>query len=31
LFSHTLCGAYPGVLVWFGLWLRDPLRPALLR
>jgi hypothetical protein len=31
LFSHTLFGAYVGVLVWFGLWLRDARLRALLR
>jgi hypothetical protein len=31
LFSHTLFGAYLGVLAWFGLWLRDPRLRALLR
>lgn len=24
LFSHTLFGAYVGLLLWVGLWLRDP-------
>ncbi|UYY58129.1 DoxX family protein [Sphingomonas sp. S2-65] len=24
LFSHTLFGVYLGLLVWAGLWLRDP-------
>lgn len=24
LFSHTLFGLYLGILVWGGLWLRDP-------
>jgi hypothetical protein len=24
LFSHTLFGVYLGVLMWGGLWLRDP-------
>jgi hypothetical protein len=30
LFSHTLFGVYLGVLVWTGLWLRDPRLRALL-
>jgi hypothetical protein len=30
LFSHTLFGAYLGVLMWGGLWLRDPALRALL-
>jgi len=30
LFSHTLFGVYLGVLVWGGLWLRDPRLRALL-
>ena len=30
LFSHTLFGAYLGVLMWGGLWLRDPTLRALL-
>jgi len=30
LFSHTLFGVYLGVLMWGGLWLRDPDLSALL-
>jgi DoxX-like family len=30
LFSHELFGVYLGVLVWLGLWLRDPRIRALL-
>jgi hypothetical protein len=30
LFSHTLFGVYLGVMVWGGLWLRDPRLRALL-
>ena len=30
LFSHTLFGVYLGVIVWGGLWLRDPRIRALL-
>jgi hypothetical protein len=30
LFSHTLFGVYLGVLMWGGLWLRDPVLRALL-
>ncbi|WP_201834597.1 DoxX family protein [Microvirga zambiensis] len=30
LFSHTLFGVYLGVLLWAGLWLRDPRVRALL-
>jgi hypothetical protein len=30
LFSHTLFGVYLGVLLWGGLWLRDPRVRALL-
>ena len=30
LFSHTLFGVYMGVMVWAGLWLRDPRVRALL-
>lgn len=30
LFSHELFGVYLGVLVWLGLWLRDPRVRALL-
>lgn len=29
LFSHTLFGVYLGLLVWGGLWLRDPRIRAL--
>lgn len=29
LFSHTLFGVYLGVLMWGGLWLRDPQLRAL--
>lgn len=29
-FSHTLFGVYLGVLMWGGLWLRDPALRALL-
>lgn len=29
LFSHTLFGAYVGVMIWGGLWLRDPRLRAL--
>lgn len=31
LFSHTLFGVYIGVLLWVGLWLRDPRLRAMLR
>jgi hypothetical protein len=31
LFSHTLFGVYLGLLMWGGLWLRDPALRALLR
>jgi uncharacterized membrane protein YphA (DoxX/SURF4 family) len=30
LFSHTLFGLYLGLLMWGGLWLRDPRIKALL-
>jgi len=30
LFSHTLFGVYLGVLLWAGLWLRNPRVRALL-
>lgn len=30
LFSHTLFGVYLGVLIWGGLWLRDPRVRALI-
>jgi hypothetical protein len=30
LFSHELFGVYLGVLVWLGLWLRDPRIRALM-
>lgn len=30
LFSHTLFGVYLGLLVWGGLWLRDPRVRALI-
>lgn len=30
LFSHELFGVYLGVLVWLGLWLRDPRVRALM-
>jgi hypothetical protein len=30
LFSHELFGVYLGVMVWGGLWLRDPRIRALL-
>ena len=30
LFSHTLFGVYLGVLLWGGLWLRDPRLRALI-
>jgi hypothetical protein len=30
LFSHTLFGVYIGIVVWGGLWLRDPRIRALL-
>ena len=30
LFSHTLFGVYLGVIMWAGLWLRDPLVRALI-
>jgi hypothetical protein len=30
LFSHVLFGVYLGVIVWAGLWLRDPRIRALL-
>ena len=30
LFSHTLFGVYLGVLMWAGLWLRDPALRTLL-
>ncbi len=31
LFSHTLFGVYVGIILWAGLWLRDPRIQALLR
>jgi hypothetical protein len=31
LFSHSLFGVYLGVVLWAGLWLRDPRVRALLR
>jgi hypothetical protein len=30
LFSHELFGVYLGLMVWGGLWLRDPRLRALL-
>ena len=30
LFSHTLFGLYLGLMVWGGLWLRDPTLRAFL-
>lgn len=30
LFSHTLFGVYLGVMMWAGLWLRDPAVRTLL-
>ena len=30
MFSHTLFGVYVGVIVWTGLWLRDPRLRRLL-
>ncbi|MDQ8730598.1 DoxX family protein [Bradyrhizobium sp. LHD-71] len=30
LFSHTLFGVYLGVIMWAGLWLRDPAIRALI-
>ncbi len=30
LFSHTLFGVYLGLLMWGGLWLREPALGALL-
>ena len=30
LFSHTLFGLYLGLILWGGLWLRDPALRALL-
>ena len=30
LFSHTLFGVYLGIILWGGLWLRDPRVRALL-
>jgi hypothetical protein len=30
LFSHILFGAYIGLLMWAGLWLRNPALRALL-
>lgn len=30
LFSHTLFGVYLGMLMWGGLWFRDPALRALL-
>lgn len=31
LFGNTLFGVYIGILVWAGLWLRDPRIRALMR
>jgi hypothetical protein len=31
LFSHTLFGVYLGIIMWGGLWLRDPAVRALMR
>jgi hypothetical protein len=30
LFSHTLFGVYLGIIMWGGLWLRDPALRALI-
>jgi hypothetical protein len=30
LFSHTLFGVYLGIIMWAGLWLRDPAVRALI-
>lgn len=30
LFSHTLFGVYLGILMWGGLWLRDPQLRAIM-
>jgi hypothetical protein len=30
LFSHTLFGVYLGIMIWGGLWLRDPRVRALI-
>ena len=30
LFSHTMFGVYLGVLMWGGLWLRDPQLRAIM-
>ena len=30
LFSHTLFGVYLGLLMWAGLWLREPALRRLL-
>jgi hypothetical protein len=30
LFSHTLFGVYLGVIMWGGLWLRDPALRAMI-
>lgn len=30
LFTHTLFGVYVGVLMWLGLWLRNPALRALM-
>jgi hypothetical protein len=30
LLSHTLFGVYLGVIVWAGLWLRDPRLRSLM-
>jgi hypothetical protein len=30
LFSHTLFGIYLGIIMWGGLWLRDPAVRALI-
>lgn len=30
LFSHTLFGVYSGLIMWLGLWLRDPTLRKLL-
>ena len=31
LFTHTLFGVYLGLLLWLGLWLRDPALRTLVR
>lgn len=30
LFTHTLFGVYLGLMIWSGLWLRDPVLRALI-